>query len=269
MATKAGGTAVSCAIFDMDGVIHRGESIMPGAAQSLQALEKAGISVFFMTNNSSKSRDDYSRKLAGLGIKAPKDRIYTSALGAAKWASANGARTAYVVGEEGLERELEAFGVKCIRSGQPDAVVVGLDREITYAKIDAGMHAILNGAMFIVTNPDSIYTREKDFGPGAGVMVAALQAACGKKPDYVAGKPTTHMIDDLLADWKIRKSTAVFIGDRLDTDIKCANSAGLKSILVLTGVSRHEDALKAAKGEKPDLILKSIADVTPEILKQL
>lgn len=262
--------AIKAAIFDMDGVVHRGNDAIPGAAQAISSLEKAGISVFFMTNNSSRSRKDYAGKLAGFGIKAKQGAIYTSALGAAKWAAQKGVKTAYVIGEQGLVYELSLFGIKSVTGPDADAVIVGLDREMTYGKIDIAMQAITRrGALFIATNPDPIYPREKDFGPGAGVMVAAVEAAGGKKPDYVAGKPTTHLIEGLLSDWKIKKSEAVFIGDRLDTDVKCANSAGIKSILVLTGVATQHDAMNAKKGEKPDLVIKSIAEISPGTLQGL
>ncbi|MFA5106101.1 MAG: HAD-IIA family hydrolase [Candidatus Micrarchaeia archaeon] len=261
--------AIKAAIFDMDGVVHRGENAIPGAAQAIRALEKAGMKVFFMTNNSARSRKDYAAKLARFGIRAGEGAIYTSALGAAKWAARKGAKSAYVIGEAGLEYELRLAGIKSVKGAGVDAVMVGLDRNLSYEKIDMAMQAISKGALFIATNPDHIYPRENDFGPGAGVMVAAVQAASGKEPDYIAGKPTTHMIEDLLADWKIKKSEAVFIGDRLDTDIRCANAAGVKSVLVLTGVATQQDAMEAKKGERPDMVLKSIAELEPAALARL
>ncbi|HQT45062.1 MAG TPA: HAD-IIA family hydrolase, partial [Candidatus Micrarchaeota archaeon] len=250
-----------------DGVVHRGDKPILGSAQAIAALEKAGIGVFFMTNNSSRSRDDYSRKLSGFGINAPKGKIYTSALGAARWAAGKGVKKSYVVGEAGLEAELVAQGIAIARDENAGAVIVGLDRDITYGKIDIAMQAITrHGALFIATNPDAIYPRENDFGPGAGAMVAAVQAACGKKPDYVAGKPTVHLIGQLLSDAKIKPGEAVFVGDRLDTDIRCAKKAGVESILVLTGVSSRADAAGAKKSDKPGLVLESIADITPKLL---
>ncbi len=258
---------IKVAIFDMDGVVHRGDKPIFGAAQAIAALEKAGMGVFFMTNNSSRSREDYAKKLAGFGISAGKESIYTSALGAARWASGNGVKNAYVVGEAGLEAELVAQGIAIARDENADAVIVGLDRNLTYVKIDTAMQAITrHGALFIATNPDAIYPRENDFGPGAGAMVAAVQAACGKKPDYVAGKPTVHLIGQLLSDAKIKPGEALFVGDRLDTDIRCAKKAGVKSILVLTGVSSRADARSAKKSDKPGMVLESIANITPGLL---
>ena len=232
-------------IFDMDGVVNLGDSPISGAAEVVTQLQRSGRSVYFMTNNSSRSRSHYRSKLAGFGIETAERSIYTSAYAAALYLAAHGnsGKTAFVVGEHGLAEELEAAGITAITAvdthtyTQIDYVVVGIDRAFTYNKLLFAHAAITRGhAVLIATNRDATYPTESGEIPGGGSIVAAVATAAGREP-LVIGKPEPFALEMILRDAGTPLNQAAMVGDRMDTDIAAGNRVGIASILVLTGVT--------------------------------
>lgn len=249
---------------DLDGVVFIGETPVAGAREAVDRIRRAGRRVFFLTNNSTLSRGGYVRKLAGMGIRAEPDQILTSGYASAVFLreKAPGARI-LVVGERGLVEELEQAGLKTVdRAEEATHVVVGLDRRLTYGRLAEAAFAIRSGTEFIATNSDSTYPTERGLAPGAGAIVAALSTSTGRSP-VVIGKPSSLMLELGLRLAGVRRSRAVIIGDRLDTDVAAGRAAGIKTGLVLTGVCRRSN-LKAAGGPEPDFVFNSLAEVSAD-----
>jgi len=219
--------------------------------------------VLFLTNNATKSRAEYIRGLAGHGITAKGNEIMTAAFGCAKYVQEKygSGKPTFVVGEQGMRDELEAVGAKLIDGEGAKLVVVGLDRHFTYQKLDMAARNIDAGAKFILANSDPSYPTEVGKSPGSGAIAAAIAYASGKEPDIVLGKPSTYLADILLGAHKIKPTQAAFVGDRLDIDIRMANKAGMKSILVLSGIAKREDLRHISASEKPDAVIESAADI--------
>lgn len=245
-------------IFDMDGVIWRGRKIIKNSIATIRLLIKRGFKTIFLTNNSTRSREMYWRKLRRIGIGVPIENIFTSSYCTGKYIYERfGGGSAYVIGEIGLKKELENFNVKIVEDDDVDFVIIGMDRRFNYRKLMMGMRRILSGALFIATNMDKTFPTESGLIPGAGSIVAAMEACVGKEPDIIIGKPGKIMFELILKD--LDRDRVLVIGDRLDTDILGANNVGLDSALVLTGISKREDVDKF--NIKPQYILKKLSEI--------
>jgi len=252
-------------ILDLDGVVYIGNTSIDGAAETLECIREKGGKICFLTNNASKSRMEYARKLGGMGIECREEEVVTSSYGAALYLKKGyGKGKCAVIGEEGLEEELAKQGFEVVsgREGErADFVVVGIDRNFDYAKLTTALRAVKNGAKFIATNLNPSKLTEEGVAPGAGPMVAALETCSGIKPEIVIGKPNPMLFDICISNMKIGKEGIVTVGDVIDVDIVGGNRFGLYTILVLTGIAKKEDLKKLKGMEKPDLVLNSIADL--------
>ena len=189
-------------VFDLDGVVYRGKSPIPGVPQEIARLQKK-IEVLFFTNNATKSRDDYVRHLADFGIRANRAEIMTSSFGCAHYIAEKygKGRKVFVVGEQGLVSELrDSAGAEIIESVGADVVACGLDRGINYRKLDLAVRNLAAGAKFVLANNDPTYPTENGFSPGSGAIAAAISYAASRKPDVVIGKPSTYLLDKLLEE---------------------------------------------------------------------
>jgi 4-nitrophenyl phosphatase len=253
-------------IFDLDGVIYRGDELQLGAAETIQTLRSRGDKVHFLTNNSTQSRQQYADKLTRLGVSADPEDVMTSAYATALYLREKtpGECRAYVVGESGLREELESVGVEVVDEldGRPiHFVVAGLDREFSYRKLFNAQQAILRGAEFVATNCDPTFPLEEGLiSPGGGTMVAAIQTATAVAP-RVIGKPETYSLEKVMALVGATTEETLIIGDRLDTDILVGRKAGVHTALVLTGVTTEEEARNAPEEMKPDWIIRTLAEL--------
>lgn len=253
---------IQTVILDMDGVIYRGDRAIPGAREAVQELEKEGTEVFFLTNNGSRTRKHFAERLASFGIRAPVERVYCTSYGAAKYMAENMPGSSAYVLEEDTEDEFAKAGIRCVKTEEADAVVVGLDRNLTYAKLSIAFRALMKGAYFIATNDDPAYPVEDGFLPGAGAIVASLAYSTRKKP-LIIGKPEPYMLDLIVKEHGLRKENALMVGDQLSTDILMAKKEGMKSALVLTGVSSRAEAMQGSI--RPDFVVESVREI-PEIV---
>jgi ribonucleotide monophosphatase NagD (HAD superfamily) len=244
-------------IFDLDGVIYRGESAVPGAIPTLNHLTTAGHRLFFLTNNSTRTRRDYADKLNRLGYPAAPEQVMTSAYATGQYLRRQGAagKRVFLIGEHGLAEEMEAVGLTVLpeeSSERADYVVVGLDRFLT----------------FIATNKDPTYPMEEGREiPGGGSMVAALEYAVGQAPVAI-GKPEPYTLQEILALADGRPQDAVMVGDRLDTDIRVGRNLGLTTVLPLTGVTTRAHLRGASPEERPDYVIESLEEL-PGVLAGL
>ncbi len=240
-------------LVDMDGVLWRGQEPI---AENLEVLRNLDLPMVFLTNNSTTSRARYLERLHALGLPVPETHVLTSGYAAALWLKRRGILKTFVIGEEGITRELEHLGIRhetrpevVLEEGyQPEAVVVGLDRHLSYRKLWAGQRSILQGALFVATNTDATYPTETGPAPGAGAVVSALQTACGREPHIVIGKPQPQMYRLALEILKAEPAQVLMIGDRWDTDIVGARKLGIPALLVLTGVTTAEEVPQGTDG---------------------
>lgn len=255
-------------IFDLDGVIYRGETPQPFAAETIASLRSTNKKVFFLTNNASKTRDEFVYKLGRMGIPASVDEIMTSSYATALWLQDHGhiGKTVMIVGEDGCFEELRAAGMNVIEpasADRADFVVVGIDTHFTYQKLDSAQQAIMNGATFLATNRDATYPLENRISPGGGSIVAAVATAAGREPITI-GKPELYSIEKILTLAGTPAGGAVLVGDRLDTDIQVGNRAGVHTVLVLGGVTAREQAEKAAGEFRPERIITDLSQLMAE-----
>ena len=228
-------------IFDLDGTLYRGDEALPGAVETVQALQANGSTVRFLTNNSGRSGEYIAAKLQRLGFAAQAQEVYTSAVGAARVCRQRSISRAFVVGEEGLTYELLQEGVTSVQY-EPQAVVVGICRNFTYQWMNEAMQHLLAGAKFLATNTDASYPLEGGkLEPGAGAIVASIQTCSGVEPEVI-GKPQPLLLEMILADTRVGASDTLVIGDRYETDIEAGIAAGCDVFQVLTGVSRYAAA---------------------------
>lgn len=271
-------------IFDCDGVIWKGDSLIDRVPQVLEKLRALGKRVFFVTNNSTKSRKGYKKKFDDLGLEVRPEEIFSSSFAAAAYLEqtrfANTGKKVYIIGETGIEEELSLIGVPYI-GGPSDsdkapnmkpggaleidanvgAVVVGFDRNINYYKIQYAQLAINEaGAEFIATNLDAVtHLTDAQEWAGNGSMVGAIKGCTGKEPTLV-GKPSPLMIDYMEQKFGLDRSRIVMVGDRLDTDILFGAQNGLKTCLTLSGVTSLSKLLSPENQIRPDFYVTSIAD---------
>jgi haloacid dehalogenase superfamily, subfamily IA, variant 3 with third motif having DD or ED len=254
-------TTIRAVLFDMDGVLYRGQTPLPGVADVFSFLAEHNIAFACITNNASMTPQQYEAKLAKMGIELAAQRVITSALATARYLRDHyppGTRI-FVVGMQGLREALFSDGYFVEDEQSPELVVQGADFTLTYERLKQATLHIRRGARFVSTNPDRTFPSEEGLIPGAGAIAAALSAATDVTP-LVIGKPAPTMFLIGAALLGADPQQTLVVGDRLDTDIAGANAAGMPSVLVLTGVSTLAEA--STGSIRPDLV---VADL-PELL---
>jgi 4-nitrophenyl phosphatase len=264
---------IKLAIFDLDGVIYRGNSLIKGVKQVVKDLKDLSIKVIFNSNNSTATRRNYVDRLEGFDIECSIEDFYTSAsIASVELTKLKSNSKIYIIGETGLQKELEARGHEIIteesRYLEVDFVVVGLDRNFTYQKLAVAQRCLLQGkAKFYATNADATLPASTGLLPGAGVMVNAVQTCTNINPEKVFGKPNPEGIETILREQNIAKEQAVIFGDRLDTDIVAGNRANIFTVMVLTGVTSEEMILNLKEDSNadsnliPGLVLNSLKEI--------
>lgn len=258
-------STITTLLLDGDGVLYHEKTPVPGLLRFFNLLAERGIRWALVTNNATRTRAEYVVKLADFGIHATVDQVFTSALASASFLRHHFGPGApiYVVGSDGLKNEMRSVGlVVCDGESVPtdaQAVIVGLDRQITYGKIAAANRLIRNGLPYFATNPDRTYPMEDGLAPGAGTIVAAVTAACGVEPRFL-GKPETAFFDTALLTLGAAPEHSAMLGDRMDTDILGALRAGMSAILVLSGVTKAVDL--PAYDYQPHLVLPGLEAVS-------
>jgi 4-nitrophenyl phosphatase len=249
-------------IIDMDGVLWRGDEPMEHLQSFFGLLHERSIDYILATNNSSRTPEQYTAKLARFGVPVPSEAILTSSQVAAAYLAnraPQGARV-YAIGGDGLRRALETQGFELVATDadSADYVVVGWDIELTWNKLATAALLIQRGAGFVGTNPDVNYPTERGPAPGNGAQLAALETTTGIAP-IVTGKPEPPMYEEAMRRMSARPATTAVIGDRLDTDIAGGVRLGLTTILVLSGIASENDV--AGSVSKPDVVCADIGAV--------
>jgi NagD protein len=245
-------------LIDMDGVLLRGTMLIPGAAEFVQRLRTQQIPFLIFTNNSQYTPRDLQMRLHYMGLEVPPDAIFTSALATAQFLHSQrpGGR-AYTLGESGLTTALHDIGY-ILTDQEPEYVVLGETTTYSFERITQAIRFVTAGARFIATNPDVMGPGEGGIVPATGAVAALISAATGIKP-YFVGKPNPLMMRTALRTINAHSQDSVMIGDRMDTDIVAGTESGLRTILVLTGVTRREQVERFPY--RPTWIHESIADI--------
>jgi phosphoglycolate/pyridoxal phosphate phosphatase family enzyme len=267
-------------LVDLDGVVYRGADPVPGVAAVLAERAAKGDDVVYVTNNSMHYRADYVTRLAAMGAPISAETVVSSARATALHIVKHepSIRRVLVLGASGLERELRDVGLDVVTAGHaatrmhqegidgrvaagdPDAVVTGLDPNLTYLRLAAACDCVRAGARFIATNRDPVYPTERGLRPGAGSMAAAIEAATGTSP-LVIGKPGPHLLE-LAAEAVGRDpKEAVMIGDGIATDIAAAIAVGARSVLMLTGVTSRAQVEALPPDQGPTAVAADAAEL--------
>ncbi len=265
-------------LVDLDGVVYRSAEAVPGVASVLAARAALGDEVVYVTNNATAYHTDYVPRLTGHGAPVVPERVVTSARASAQWLRDElpGVRRVLAVGTSGLERELREAGFDVVSvghaatrmhqegidgwaaAGHPDAVVVGLDPQMSYLRVAAAADCVRAGATLIATNRDPVFPIETGFRPGAGAVVAAVATASRAEPRVTIGKPGPYLLELGARTVGADLRRAVMIGDSV-TDIAAGKAVGARTILMLTGVTSRAAASGLADGDRPTRIAEDAA----------
>ncbi|TGZ17849.1 acid sugar phosphatase [Streptomyces sp. S816] len=243
---------------DMDGVlIHEGVPI-PGAEAFLKKLRDSGRPFLVLTNNSIYTARDLHARLRRMGLDVPAENIWTSALATAQFLNdQRPGGSAYVIGEAGLTTALHDVGY-VLTDHEPDFVILGETRTYSFEAMTKAVRLINDGARFIATNPDNVGPSTEGALPATGSVAALITAATGRKP-YFVGKPNPLMMRAGLNAIGAHSETSAMIGDRMDTDVLAGLEAGMRTFLVLSGVTQPQEVY--AYPFRPSKVVDSIADL--------
>ncbi|MEO7000786.1 MAG: HAD-IIA family hydrolase [Ktedonobacterales bacterium] len=251
-------------LLDLDGVVYRGNQLLAAARAFVEWADASGRQVIFLSNNSFASVAEVAAKLARLGIPHPEERTMTAGQAAAlalaerfpggRVYALTVASVAGMVADAGLQ----VVWRERVDGPIPDAVLVGLDRTLTYERLSRGLRALLGGAAFYAVNRDPRLPVEDGFEPGTGAIVAALEYASGVS-SVVVGKPAPGIVAQALHRLGATAEEALMIGDGLDLDIVAGHAAGVATALVLTGLTTAREARTAQGTRRPEYVFADLA----------
>jgi 4-nitrophenyl phosphatase len=258
-------TQIRALIIDLDGVLWRGDTPLPGLQEFFGLLRRRHLPFLLASNNATTSPETVQAKLRRMGVEVAIPEILTSPEATATYLLRRFARGTrlYAIGEEPLRSALQHAGFDLRdRADAVEAVVAGLDRELTWDQLTEATLAIRAGALFVGTNPDVTLPTERGLGPGIGALLAALEAATGTQP-VIVGKPEPHMYVQSLEQLHTAPQSTLALGDRIETDILGGKRAGVLTALVLTGVTQRRDLERSAI--QPDWVFEDL----PELCRAL
>jgi HAD superfamily hydrolase (TIGR01457 family) len=246
-------------LLDMDGTFFLGDSLLPGALELLELFNRRGLPFSFLTNNTSRSKKDYMRKLRGLGVRQEDARVFTAGDATIAYLKNNHPNNkVFLLGTTSLEESFKDGGVE-LSDSDPELVVIGYDTSLTYNRLSAFCRFVRQGLPYIATHPDVNCPSPEGPVPDIGAMMSLVEASTGRKADVVIGKPNPGIVNALAQVWGLEPKELVMIGDRLYTDIALGKTAGVKTVLVLSGETRLEDLANAAY--QPDLVCENLAEL--------
>lgn len=249
---------IRCFLLDMDGTFYLGNRLLPGALEFIHLLNRRGIDYLFLTNNSSRTRREYSEKIRRMGLDLNEEKIFTSGEATALFLDRKkpGA-TLFVVGTPALEKEFEEHGFR-LSADRPDFAVLGFDTTLTYDKIWKLCDLVTAGVPYIATHPDINCPTETGFMPDIGSMIALVAASTGRQPDVIIGKPNPPIVQAITSKLSLPAESLCMIGDRLYTDIALGKT-GLTTILVLSGETHPEDLDDSPF--QPNFVMQDLAEL--------
>ena len=253
---------IECWMTDMDGVLVREGSLVPGADQLLSRLRQKDIPFLVLTNNSIHTPRDLRYRLQATGLDVPEESIWTSALATATFLNEQRpGGSAYVIGEAGLTTALHDVGY-VITDASPDYVVLGETRTYSFSSITTAIRLIENGSRFVATNPDATGPSPEGLLPATGSVAAMISKATRVDP-YFIGKPNPLMMRAALNRLGAHSESTLMVGDRMDTDILAGLEAGMRTVLVLTGITHSSEIDRFPF--RPTRVVPSVADLIDDV----
>ncbi len=249
-------------LFDLDGTVYLGDELLPEAKETLGEL-KARSNVVYLTNKPLETPADYAAKLTRLGVETRPEEVISSTDALLLYLGRHAPKARlFVVGEPPLIRLLSLAGYEVAQeAGGVDVVIVSFDRTFDYRKLKVSFDAVRGGARIVATNPDA-YCPTPDGGlPDCAAMLAAIEASTGARAEAIVGKPSPHMAAALLERLGVSARDTLLVGDRLATDVRMANEAGMASALILTGATSLEEVLGSP--DRPDYVIEHLGDLLP------
>ncbi len=250
---------------DMDGTIYMGDSLFPFTIPFLEKLKKLNISYSFLTNNPSKSIDDYLSKLKKMGIYATEEEMYTTTVATIDYIKSHypNARKLFLLGTPSMISQFEKAGFTPTGDNPediPDIIVAAFDLTLTYSRLCRAAWWISQGIPYIATNPDKVCpTNQQTVLVDCGSICKCLEHATGRKPDITLGKPDPNMLIGILQQKNLHPEEIAMVGDRIYTDIAMAQNAGAVGVLVLSGETTMNIAKEAIN--PPDIIVQNIEEL--------
>jgi NagD protein len=247
-------------LIDMDGVLVRGNTVIPGAVEFIDRLTACKCKYLIVTNNPLYTPGDLAHRLQVIGLDVPERCIFTAALATAQFLDRQKPRgKAFVIGESGLTTAIHNVGY-IITDLQPDYVVLGDTFAYNLEMITRAIRLIAEGARFLATNPDPSGPSEGGLVPACGAMAALIEKASGVAPFFI-GKPNPLMMRMALNYLDAHSENTVMVGDRMDTDIVAGILSGMETILVLSGVTQRGDIDRYPY--QPTQIHESVGTIIP------
>lgn len=246
-------------LLDMDGTFYLGDRLLEGALRFIDLLHDQNKKFLFLTNNSSRHRSQYAQKINRLGLPIAEDAVLTSGEATALYLRDQHPRAKiFLVGTPSLEDEFRQYGFTLVHQ-DPQFLVLGFDTTLTYQKLWDLCDFVRAGVPYIATHPDFNCPTETGFMPDVGAMIAFVNAATGRIPDLVVGKPNRLIVDAAAIKMSLRVDQLAMIGDRLYTDIALGQTSGITTILVLSGETKLEDVKSSPY--RPDYTFENLAGV--------
>ncbi len=251
-------------LLDMDGTFYLGESLLPGALELLEHLNHHGLPFSFLTNNSSRSKQDYVNKLTELGVREGDARVFTAGDATIAYLKKHHSGSkVFLLGTPSLAESFKSAGLELSES-VPEVVVIGYDTTLTYARLSTFCRFVRQGLPYFATHPDFNCPSPEGPVPDIGAMMSLVEASTGRKADVVIGKPNPAIVNALAEEWGLEPKEMVMVGDRLYTDIALGKTAGIRTVLVLSGETKLEDL--ASTIYQPDLVCKNLAELASYLI---
>ncbi|HEY8443876.1 MAG TPA: HAD-IIA family hydrolase [Clostridia bacterium] len=250
-------------LLDMDGTIYLSDKAIDGAVEAVEKLKRLNKKICYLTNNSSKSAEQYLVKLKRLGFDAQKEEVVTSGIVAADYISRYYKnQSVYLFGTDELKKEFLSYGINLVQNN-PDIVVIGFHTNMTYSELDLACAYIRQGKTFFATHPDKNCPTRDGFMPDVGSFLSLIYTSANRRPSKIFGKPYKYMVNYINKKFRVKAQNIAMVGDRLSTDIKFANKFGMTSVLVLSGET--DQKMLEASIVKPALVFSSIKEMADMI----
>ena len=246
---------IKAVFLDLDGTIYLGGDLIPGAIDFLNRCEQKGVMRYFLSNNSSRSVEQYVSKLQNMNIPCTADDVLLSTHDLLSWLKGKGVTRTWAIATKGMCQMMENVGIST-DDQNPEYVVLGYDTEISYDKISKGSVFMHQGVPLVASHPDMVCPSPEGGLPDVGAYLAMLKVTTGKDPEHITGKPNPGMIMHKINELGLKPSECAMVGDRLYTDMEMAIQAGCVSVLVLSGEATPADLEES--GKIVDVIVNSV-----------
>ena len=249
-----------CLVLDMDGTIYLGDNPIGDMINTLKLCREKGIRIYYFTNNSSKTPDEYVKKLSRIGFYDERDTVYTSAMATAGYLNANYKdKKVYAVATEAVKANLAEAGISLTEGEDADIVLLAYDTELTFEKIKKANELMVRGAVYVATHPDAVCPTPDIYMPDVGSFIKMFEVSSGRLPDVIIGKPNSLAGGEIIRATGLSANEITMVGDRLHTDIRFGINSGFNTILVLSGESTVETL--ASSPDTPSLVFPDLNEI--------